>query len=334
MRSTSVVNQNLDSFDVARTLCALLIIVIHTEPLAPYSTIANFYLCNVVARVAVPLIFAMSGFLFSCKANLQRQFLRIGKIYLCWSFVYLLIQIPQWYRTGWWGIHVVKDYIVTFVTQGSYYHLWYLLTTIYALPLLYVLMKRASKQVVIGAISVLWVVECLIYSYTWIGIEYRFPQLIASLNRFSAISNAVFRALPLMAIGVIAGKDHVRRTAKEWGKRALIAFFCVAAEASLLYFFSPNKENLSYVFMTPAVVYYSVCFLLNWKIVLKNKRTAIILRNCSLTLYCIHPLFYYFVQQAQCPPGIISWLLVTILSVVAALLAEWVRSLYDRRKLR
>jgi serine/alanine racemase len=334
MKSNLGAKQNLDSFDVARVLCALLIIVIHTEPLAPYSAIANFYLCNVVARIAVPLFFAMSGFLFSRKANLKRQIFRIGKIYLCWSFVYLLIQIPQWYRTGWWGIYVVKDYIVAFVTQGSYYHLWYLLTTIYALPMLYVLIRKASKHVVVGIVSVLWVIECLVYSYTWIGIEDRFPQLIALINRFSAIFDALFRALPLMVIGVVAGENHVRRTAKEWGKRALAALCFSITEASLLYFFSPNENRFSYLFTTPLVTYYLICFLLTWKIEIKNKWVATIFRNGSLTMYCLHPFVHYFVRKTQCPEGVLQWILVTVLSASIALLVEWICGTYDSRKWR
>ena len=334
MEHNQEVKRALDSFDITRCLCALLIIVIHTSPLATYSEIANFYLCNVIARVAVPLFFAMSGFLFSCKANLKRQMLRIVKIYLGWSVIYLLIQIPQWYKTGWWGLYVVKDYIVALIAQGSYYHLWYLLATLYALPVLYILIKKLPKPVLIGASTILWILECLTYSYGWIGIENSFPWLIGLFNRFSAITSAILRALPLMITGMIAGKQYTDKSAKAWGKRALFAFGLAAAEASLLYFFSPNKENVSYLFMTPVATYYAICFLLNWNVTLRNKRTATILRNCSLIIYCVHPLVYHFVQKAQCPAGILRWILVTILSVAIALLIDWIRAIYVRRKVR
>ena len=60
-----------DSLDLAKWICALLVIVIHTAPLSKVSTIGNFYFTNVLARIAVPLFFAISGFLFFRKLTYE-----------------------------------------------------------------------------------------------------------------------------------------------------------------------------------------------------------------------------------------------------------------------
>ena len=53
-----------DSLDLTKWIGALLVIVIHTSPLEALSSTLNFYTRDVLARVAVPLFFAISGFCF------------------------------------------------------------------------------------------------------------------------------------------------------------------------------------------------------------------------------------------------------------------------------
>jgi serine/alanine racemase len=116
------------AIDLAKFLCSLLVVVIHTSPLKDVSEPACFVLDNILARVAVPLFFAISGFLFfgkldyyngkisGSKDNLRRLLFyckRNTALYLGWSAVYFaVVYLPMWYRTGWWGIHVVKDALI------------------------------------------------------------------------------------------------------------------------------------------------------------------------------------------------------------------------------
>lgn len=208
---------NYTSFDIAKLFCALLVIVIHTSPLAGCSAIADFYLTKVLAGIAVPLFFAMSGYLFFGKLILEdgkikrcvenrsrlRNYLkRIGILYLTWSAVYLLYQLPQWHASGWWGLYVIKDYLVSFLLSGSYYHLWYLLALIYAVPLLYFLLTFVKKDKLVWICAAGWLVECLLYSYRWLGMEGVEP-LKWLTSHFDILFCAAFRAVPLLGIGVL-----------------------------------------------------------------------------------------------------------------------------------
>ena len=61
---------NYGGLDHFRMIAALLVIAIHTSPLASFSEGADFFLTRVLARVAVPFFlmvtgqFIVSGFLF------------------------------------------------------------------------------------------------------------------------------------------------------------------------------------------------------------------------------------------------------------------------------
>ena len=306
-------------FDMVKFICALLVIAIHTAPLEPYSAIADFYLCDVLARIAVPVFFGIAGFLFAQKLNLLRAIQRILLLYLGWSMVYLVIQIPQWYHSGWWGIHVIKDYLSALILKGSYYHLWYLLATFYAYPLLYGALKKFSSAGIWITVAVLWMGECLTYSYSWLWID-KIDSICFLLEQFSGIFDGVFRALPLMLVGILSGKYAHTRSQNDWGIRALVSFVFVALEASVLYFFTPNSEKYSYLVATPFFTYYAICYLLRSSFQFREPNLAKHLRNSSLVIYCSHPFVDFAINKLSWGHGIIRWITVTVISTGGALL--------------
>ena len=54
----------MESLDVVKWVSALLIIIIHTNPFREIEVL-DFYIKEVLARIAVPMFFAISGFLSS-----------------------------------------------------------------------------------------------------------------------------------------------------------------------------------------------------------------------------------------------------------------------------
>lgn len=310
---------NFQILDLAKFIGALLVVVIHTSPLETYSAIANFYTRDVLARLAVPLFFAISGFFFAHRPNPVKSLRRIAILYLGWSAVYLFLQLPQWYCAGWWGPHVIADYCVGLVTKGSYYHLWYLLATLYAIPPLYMLIKRNSPRLLLAICCQCWLLECLTYSYSWIGLD-RVGVLVSLLDRFSGVCDGVFRALPLMLVGVFCFQNAATHPAAYWGQRALASFLLLCAESSILFFFSPNRQFYSYLITTPFFTYYFLCFLLRCDFQFRQAEQAAVLRKASLMIYCVHPLFDYFVKLSPIDDGIPSWLCVTMLAVSFSLI--------------
>ena len=54
--------------DRARLAAALLVVAIHTGPLASYSAEGDFWLCRVLARLAVPFFFMLTGHFLARRA--------------------------------------------------------------------------------------------------------------------------------------------------------------------------------------------------------------------------------------------------------------------------
>ena len=322
------------NLDLAKVSCALLVIIIHTYPLKTVSALSHFYLNDVLARIAVPVFFAISGFLFF--RNIRFENGRIARttdnhrrlartvrknliLYVVWSLVYLLLQLPQWYEIGWWGIHAVKDWLFAFLFSGSYYHLWFLLALILAVPALYLLLLFISLSRIWLITVALWVLECLTYSYAWIGID-QIPVIEFINSRMPIVFDSMFRALPLLWIGAMLSQGKHRASGSV---PCIGAFLLCAAEASVLYFFSPNEDSYSYLFATPLLAYTALNALISGKQLSLSVKWQCLLRDVSLLIYCIHPMICWFCKQCGVPEGIPLWLTVTVLSVgIACLWSE------------
>lgn len=319
------------SLDVAKFICALLVIIIHTRPFSECSGIIDFYLGDVAARIAVPLFFAISGYLFfsslryrnrkicNCPENrikLWKYLKKIVLIYIGWTVVYTLLQLPRWYQTGWWGKTLAKDFTVSFLFSGSYFHLWYLLALFYAIPLLYLLLSFVSVRYLRAVIPLLWIVECLLYSYSWMGIE-NIAVLAWLTGHFSAVFDAVFRAVPLLGIGVLCMAGQEKQPKKIY-LYTLLSILACAAEASLQHFCTVNSSKYSYLFCTPVMTYFILQMLLGIT-TSGNLWLGGICRKSSLVIYCLHPLILRILAWMGVESKLLLWFLVTILTAFIAL---------------
>lgn len=332
------------NLDLAKLVCALLVVLIHTSPVENISKRGHFYLENVVARVAVPLFFAMSGFLFFGKLdyadgriartreNISRLFRTTRKnirLYVIWSALYLTITLPDWYAAGWWGWAAVKDWLHSFLFIGSYYHLWYLLALILAIPALYLLLTVIPVSRIGLVASGLWVMECLVYSYAWIGVDQ--ILLVAFIgSRMPILFDALLRAVPLIAVGAILSQRQIKTVR---AAACIGAFLLCAVEASALYFFTPNETSFSYLFSTPLMVWFLLSGLIAWKQLPLSSRQQFCLRDMSLSIYCIHPMVCWLCERLSVPSGIPFWMAVTAVSVAAAYIWTNRTRLHQKRRM-
>lgn len=327
------------NLDVAKFVCALLVVIIHTDPLSALSEIAGFYLKDVFARTAVPLFFAISGFLFfggldfhddrirnssENRKRLAKYVKRVAGLYLIWSLVYILLSLPGWYRAGWWGINVVRDCIISVLLKGGHYHLWYLLALVYAVPVLYAIMCLISRRTLSTVIGCFWLCECLVYSYSWTGID-RIAVVQFISQRVPIAFDALFRAVPLLAVGAVCAVPSASGKAKEWGVKLAASAGLCAAEASLLYFMISNADRYSYLLATPLMAYCAMRFLTYSRQIRISGKNAKLLRNMSLSIYCIHPFVITIMMACHVPEGLFMWLAVTLISIVISYLRERIR---------
>ena len=109
------------ALDRFRLLSALLVVCNHTSPLDSFAPGADFWLTRVLARVAVPFFFMVSGYFLS-----QRNWAHTGKFLKKTALVYALavvLYLPlNWYNGGFAS---PLQWLQKLLLDGTLYHLWY-----------------------------------------------------------------------------------------------------------------------------------------------------------------------------------------------------------------
>ena len=145
-------NWRIDAFRVA---AALLIVAIHTSPLMVFSETADLILTRVIARVAVPFFFMVTGYFVLPRCLMPGRFLRRAgnrgrtqrpggyfwnyerKQLGLYAFAILLYLPVNWYAGNLKGPFGIPDVARELLFEGTFYHLWYLPGVILGLLLVY-----------------------------------------------------------------------------------------------------------------------------------------------------------------------------------------------------
>ena len=155
MKNINPQKSNSLTIDICKFLGAYMVVAIHTTPWNLFGTGAfntvylNFIYC------AVPCFFMASGYLLAgrmewpltAKDNLPKvahAFFKMLKLYLLWSLAYLPLAIFDYRRSGLGVREAAIRYIKGLVFSGEHYGswmLWYMISAIYALGIIYLLLK-------------------------------------------------------------------------------------------------------------------------------------------------------------------------------------------------
>lgn len=112
------------AIDGFRLVCAWLVITIHTAPLADVSATADFLLTRVLARIAVPFFFMVSGFFVLPRGrSAVRRFLKQTALLYAAAIV---LYLPINFYMGTFQHSDAATLLRLVATLGTMYHLWYL----------------------------------------------------------------------------------------------------------------------------------------------------------------------------------------------------------------
>ncbi len=281
----------LDWFRIA---AALLVISIHTSPLASWSDTADFVLTRVVARVAVPFFLMVTGFFVLPKlvggapgrrAALLSFLRKTGILYLVSVLLFVPLNLYQGEYTGARGVVLfVRD----FLFNGTAYHLWYLPAVLLGVLVLYGLLTKLGWKPVLLICAALYLIGLGGDSYY--GFVENVPvvgQAYAALFRvFPYTRNGLFLAPMFLALGGALREREVRSRAVCFGGLA-VSFALMTAEALTLRHLGVQRHDSMYVFLLPVMLFLFSSLLLVRRDAGARGRW---LRELCLYVYLVHPL--------------------------------------------
>ena len=242
------------TIDLFKFISSILIIGIHTNLFVDINDTLNFAFVDIVCRLAVPFFAVCSGYFLSKSLAknefrakpIKKQEWKMIKLYALWTVLYLLYSIPTWIKTGWMSFGAFKDYALATVTQGCHYHLWYLISLIYALPLFYLCARFIKNRKLLFVLMIaLYIIKAISYGYArWLP---TFIQTIFGIGgKFSALFDAVFLLLPLLLLGFFISQKKISLKFSLIG--FIVSFSLLTVEAFTLKAF--GQESVSFIFLT------------------------------------------------------------------------------------
>ena len=345
---------NYGWLDRFRIIAALAVIAIHTSPLATFHEGADFFLTRVLARIAVPFFFmvtghfVVAGFLPSGKAAPStKSMVRFRKFLAKTSMLYLfciILYLPVGIYAGHYEDMSVGALLRMLFFDGTFYHLWYFPACIMGVALVYLLSRFLSLGAMTAVSAVLYAIGLLGDSYY--GLVEKVPALEAFYGFLFQISsytrNGLFLAPLFLVLGAWMAGAAQGQGGRDLSEKRLflcslfaLSFALMTGEAFLLRHFQFQRHDSMYLLLVP-VMLFLYRFLLC--IPVKSDRAF---RTASTWIYVLHPAFIVVVRGIAKPLGLtgllvdnslVHYLAVSFLSVAAAFAMVWLQSMLKARQ--
>ncbi len=262
--------QNAPALDRCRLLAAVLVIAVHTGPLSSFTETGNFLLTRVLARLAVPFFFMVSGHFLARDGwrSLGRFCRHTLLLYLAAVLLYLPLNL---YNGGFPWKSLIFD--------GAFYHLWYLPAVLLGAVLARQLAKLGLRLALPLSFG-LYLVGLGGDSWYGLAVEAGLGPVYDGLfTVFAYTRNGLFFA-PLFLLLGAAGRQFSRRVSLVGFVIALVA---MVAEALLLRRFASPRHDSMYLFL-PAVMLFAFSLLLSC-----NRGRDRAVGRVAMLVYLLHP---------------------------------------------
>lgn len=287
-------NRQFAALDDVRLLAAVLVVAIHTSPLASYSGTADFLLTRVVGRIAVPFFFMTTGHFLSRNGwqGLLRFWKRMAALYGAAILLYLPLNLYM-------GGFTVSEGLRKLLAEGTLYHLWYfpavLLGTAIAAGL-----SRLGMRAAIPAAFLLYLIGLGGDSYY--GLAVRIPGLQPFYDvlfcLFDHTRNGIFFAPLFLLLGEAGWSCRLKVSVP----CALASLTAMSGEALLLRGLGVQRHDSMYLLL-PLVMVFLFSLLLQC-----NRGRNPAARRSSLWIYLLHPWVIVLVRGAAELLGWERWL--------------------------
>jgi serine/alanine racemase len=313
----------LDSF---RLIAAFLIVAIHTSPLITFSGAADFVLTRIIARVAVPFFFMVTGyFMYPHTQNRDSQYFKefykkIAFIYGASCLLYLPLNLYAGYfkEPGLWK-NMIKDILI----NGTFYHLWYLPAVLLGVPIATVLIKKVGIRTALLIAVTFYVIG--LFGDSYYGVTEQIPWLKSFYSFIFRITdytrNGLFLAPVFLILGAMLRWKQSRLTLAKSLVGIGTSLIFLLTEGILLNRFSFQRHDSMYFMLLPCMY-----FLFELLLMLKPK-TSKRMRSLSMLVYVLHPWMIVLLrgfakvihlQKLLIENSILHYLAVSLLSFTAA----------------
>lgn len=204
------------AIDYFRIVLAIGVVALHLKPLSGINENIQYFIGNVLTRLCVPCFFLITGFFIESKIDepqkVKKYILHIVQLYVVYTILYFPQVIFTYLQEGKSFLYIIFGYCRMFFFIGSAIHLWYLVATVVAVCILYVVVriqgggKSADIRLAIVAI-LLYIIGVLGNTYLLEWVQSQHYNVLWLYNiLFSTTRNGIFFGFPFVATGYLISK--------------------------------------------------------------------------------------------------------------------------------
>lgn len=314
-------------FDILKFVLAMFIVAMHSgffpRWLLP------------ISRLAVPLFFIMTSYFFHIKLkdvvdkSMRKELLikyvkRNLWLYLFWSIVLLpgvVLLHLSWFRNGLVGafLNVIKSFFITGFFPAS----WFVLSSVYAVVIVFVLSKRLNNRWIFFISFLVYIIALLDSNYGGLLSE-------EAKNYFNVLDIRHSLNLPAAMIWVVIGKQLAEKPVTI-SIMPLYSLLIIAAALYYLEFFLIEHYDWSVhtdCFLMSIPLCALIFITVGQGVDIKCKQ-ALVLRKSSIIIYCLHLTIIQLLRMLSTRyielPKIVIYAIALFISVGVAYLIVFLR---------
>ena len=316
------------SIDIVKIIMAIIVVSIHIPPFRE-GTFIYYLRGTTIGGLAVPFFFVVSAYLLFSKIKnnpqnsgeiVKKYLLRIFKLYLLWSIIYLPCFFVRSY-TGHYDTVTLKAlmgealfYIKSFFLDTSFMHLWYLNSLIFTVLILYFMSKKLSDKTILA-------IGILLFTVYQAGelLPEKIPHINLAIEHFpEIISNFIKTSFICTALGALAANSKTLN--RKTSVILFSAFFAVYIGFTAYNYYILKNDSLISLFTSVfrlIIPYFILQICLN--INLSYKPIYPYLRKISILIYFTH---FLLIKEAFAFIGEITGIEIFVT-------CNWFRFLFD-----
>ncbi len=271
-KALGVHNRNV-YIDYMKFIAAFLVVAIHVSPLSGINENGDFILTRIIARIAVPFFFMVSGYFVLPGSKKHNG--RILKFLKKTSLLYLaaiILYLPINFYTGYFKELKIGTVLRDIFFDGTFYHLWYLPAVILGILICLFLIRIAGEKAAFAVTVILYLAGLLGDSYYGLT---RLSPVMAEiydgvLQVFSYTRNGIFFAPVFLMLGCLiknGEKTETKETKRNntngviYGLTVLIFFLPMLAEGLLLHKYGWQRHDSMYILLAPLMYFFFIWIL-------------------------------------------------------------------------
>lgn len=252
-----------DSIDLMKFIACFFVVAIHADPLYEINESVNFFICQGISRLAVPLYFLTTSFFFFNDLSfdkLKKYSVRLLKLYGCWFVISLPITIYSRFIISdfSFGISLLK-FIKSLFFTSTFSGSWYLTSCLFCGMLFYFLEKLPTKigNIIAVIISVLSYLLCVMTSaYGNLLEQFCISEIFDKIELYFAKPyTSVLAGIPYFALGRYLNKNKekgIHTTDYIVGGVSIMLFFI---EILMTYNYGLNRAYDCYFMALPVALF-------------------------------------------------------------------------------